>query len=440
VVNKIRNRRSRSTIAIAGVGTRALVAGLAFGSVSFVAEQSAIAQVQSTAQQACVNGIGSAEKVGKQQGKANLACLKAAGEGTILGSAQECLSADSSGKIAAQTSRILDKENRLCLSLPDFAYTSGTEASLAAQLGRRQSFADVFGADLDTSAIACAASPAACACQSAVAKRAEGLTATKRKLFLQCKKSALKSGAASAADIAKCVDDWGTADSLAADSRGKSAKRVAMLAGTIAGTCDARSATGAALAGGRCGSLAGSELATCIDQRVACRVCQTINGGDGLLLDGAPADCDFFDDGAYNRSCDTAFDCHDPAHTQAAITKQIVSIDAQDQVHLQVEIVTLTASPFKLTVTSLAHPSGLELESLSTTSCSFGTLPQEHYRCRHSAFLRATTACTGTGDYRMVLKFGCSADGSECSLCSESETIDFRLTTENFCDGTVVNP
>jgi len=80
----------------------------------------------------------------------------------------------------------------------------------------------------------------------------------------------------------------GTADSLAADSKRKNAKEVVKLSGTIAGACDARGATGAALAGGRCSSLTGPALATCIDQRVACRVCQTINDGDVLLGDGGP--------------------------------------------------------------------------------------------------------------------------------------------------------
>src|SRR5262249_44300145 len=168
-----------------------------------------MAQAQSPEQQACINAVaGSAEKVGKQQAKESSACLKAAGKGTLAGAAQACLTADLAGKVRKQTSKVLAAESARCGSVPDFAYTSGGGASAGAQTGRLVSFGDVLG-DLDASALACAASPAGCACQTTVAKSAEKLASTRSKLFLQCTKNALRNGASSAADIAKCVDDAG---------------------------------------------------------------------------------------------------------------------------------------------------------------------------------------------------------------------------------------
>ena len=131
--------------------------------------------------------------------------------------------------------------------------------------------------------------------------------------------------------------------------------------------------------------------------------------------------------------------CHDLAQTRAAITQEILFIDAQDRVHLQLQIVTLTASPFEPSATSLDHPAGWELESLGTSQCVLETSPRQQYRCRHDALLLATSTCSGSGDYRMALTYSCSPDSSLCTLCSEPETVAFQLNTSNFCGSPTID-
>ena len=47
-----------------------------------------------------------------------------------------------------------------------------------------------------------------------------------------------------------------------------------------------------------CGTSDPADLAACLDERVECRVCLTLNEADELNRD-----CDLFDDGAANASC-----------------------------------------------------------------------------------------------------------------------------------------
>lgn len=266
----------------------------------------AAAQVQSAEQRACIVSLNTnAGNVGGQQGKENLSCLKQARKGTLAGSAQACLTADADGKLAAKVAKTLDDEVKKCASPPSFAYAGGAAVNAAAQNGRLRCFADLFGSNLDASAIACATSAAGCKCQSVVARATEKIARTKWALFLKCKKKALKTGAASAADIAKCVEDLATPGSIAADGKGRIGAAVDKLGDVIGKQCDEPGVT-TAFANGRCASLAGAALASCIDQRVECRICQAANETDGLSVN-----CDLFDDGLANSSCDAPADCDD---------------------------------------------------------------------------------------------------------------------------------
>ena len=124
------------------------------------------------------------------------------------------------------------------------------------------------------------------------------------------------------------------------------------------------------------------------------------------------------------------------AHLHAAITEEIDSVpDANDRIHLSVEITTVTDLPFQLTVTGLDFPTGFSLESLSTQCSAEAT----DYRCRHTAMLLATSACRDDGNYHMYLTYNCSPDVASCNLCSAPERIDFTLHNSNFCSTTVVS-
>lgn len=254
-------------------------------------------------QQKCVNTLNKdAVKLAAAQGKANVACLKQATAGKLPSgqTADACLRADAKGKVAALQARIGSDAAALCATNPPgFGLPGGTVAAVVAAVPPDQSLsllADVFGASLGTGAIPCATDKPACSCQNAVAKGYEKLAATVFKTFLKCKKGALKDGALSAATLEDCVDDDGTADSIAADAKGKIAKRVAKLDDAIAKSC-AGVSTARALPGA-CAGRAGTALADCLAERVACRACLTLN-----LVDGLAVDCDAFDDGQHNLSC-----------------------------------------------------------------------------------------------------------------------------------------
>jgi hypothetical protein len=380
------------------------------------------AQVQTKKQQACIKAMNQrAAKVGQVQAKENLACLKEGGKGELVGSAQDCLTADAGNKLTAMETKTLDLESRKCATAPDFGYTSGATVDAVAEEGRLRTFADLFGPNLNATLIPCGSDEKACRCQQSVALATEKVVSAKWKTFLKCKKDTLAT-ATSTADLGKCVDDAGLANSIAADPTEKIAKSIGKLSDKIDKKCDAEGVTGAAFAVGDCASLTGSTLATCIDRQVECRVCQTINDADGLDVD-----CDLFDDGASNVTCDCSHQIGD-SNLEAAITKQIVSIT--EPTTLTIELTTQTDLPFKPTVTDLTFPEGFDLQSLQTTSCNEGS---DTYVCKHQAILEATTACEGTGDYEMTLTYNCSPTVSNCPACNASTTIPFHLTTEVFC-------
>jgi pimeloyl-ACP methyl ester carboxylesterase len=253
-------------------------------------------------QQGCLNALNKdAAKLAAAQGKANVACIKAAGKGTLPAgqNADQCLFADAKGKIAKATAKIGAHFTDKCGALPPFGVPSGSVPAVVGGVAVDQAvnlLADILGASLRTAVIDCDADKAGCQCQQAVGKAFEKLAAKKLKEFVKCKKAALKGGALSAAALEDCVDAAGTAGSIAADSKGKIGAARTKLDDAISKKCGGVS-TARALPG-LCAGMPGTALGDCIDQRVECRVCLTINGIDNLAVD-----CDLFDDGQQNLTC-----------------------------------------------------------------------------------------------------------------------------------------
>lgn len=261
-------------------------------------------------QQKCINALNKdGAKVASKQGKQIVSCIKNAGKGKLppMQSVTECLTADEKGKITAARDKTESDFDKKCVeSVPSFGIPAGTvvatvnDAAAAAPLSL---VTDLFGADLDAAVIDCASEKAGCRCQQAISKRYHKILDTKLKEFRRCKKSALKegkdpfpSGAISAADLEKCVDDPATVGSIANDAKGKINKRIMQLDKDITKKC-AGVDTQVALPG-VCAGLTGTTLRNCIDARVECRVCLMSNAMDDLNLD-----CDAFDDGVSNGSC-----------------------------------------------------------------------------------------------------------------------------------------
>src|SRR6185369_16021806 len=110
----------------------------------------ALAQVQSTNQQKCLNTINKdGSLVAKAQGKENNACLKGAGKATLPpGTAQSCLTADSNGKVTKKQTKTTDNATKFCGTPPNFGYTGATTVNNAAVQAEVDLVADIFGASL----------------------------------------------------------------------------------------------------------------------------------------------------------------------------------------------------------------------------------------------------------------------------------------------------
>jgi hypothetical protein len=86
-----------------------------------VAAASAPAFAQTSEQEKCINLLNKqAGKVAKAQGKENLACVKGAGRGKLIGSAQDCLRADGKNKVGKARDKVETIEAGKC---------SGTDVS-----------------------------------------------------------------------------------------------------------------------------------------------------------------------------------------------------------------------------------------------------------------------------------------------------------------------
>jgi hypothetical protein len=249
-------------------------------------------------QQKCLNAInkdGSA--VARTQGKESIGCLKAAGKGTLVGTAQACLTADAKGKVGKAKNKTTADETKNCTPAPSFGYTSAATINTAAASGEVDLTADVFGPNLDAAVISCTTNKPGCVCQQKVQKVVEQLAALKLATFIKCKKAAIAAGATSATALEDCVRNGLTPGSIAADSKGKIAKTVTGLNTAITKSCDTPGVTAGSFPG-VCNAFVDGALTTCLDTHVECRVCQMINEMDGLFVN-----CDLFDNGVADATC-----------------------------------------------------------------------------------------------------------------------------------------
>jgi hypothetical protein len=225
----------------------------------------------------CVNALNKrGSKVGKAQNKQNRACVKDAGKGKIPAS-DACLESDPKGKVGKARQKTTDDFAKKCGDVPDVGPNDANAVNDAFEDQARELARDVFG-DLGTSVIDCDADKNGCKCQDAVVKNAGKIFDTKAKEFVKCKKDAGKAGIAAAADIANCVTPGG----IAADAKGKIAKKVGKLGDDIAKKCSTVPATNAFPA--QCAGLGGNALRDCIDALIECRVCLAINAADNLSV------------------------------------------------------------------------------------------------------------------------------------------------------------
>jgi pimeloyl-ACP methyl ester carboxylesterase len=114
--------------------------------------------------------------------------------------------------------------------------------------------------------------------------------------FGRCAKGALKDGISTAEQLEGCLDDPGVPGSLAADPKGKLAKKATKLGKTLDKRCN--DVLVASALPGRCAGLEGDARAACAGEIARCRACLSVNATHGLS-----SDCDLLDDEEDDGSC-----------------------------------------------------------------------------------------------------------------------------------------
>lgn len=205
-------------------------------------------------------------KLDSVRGKQTVACIKAVGKGTLIGPVESCLVFDAKFKIVDASQAVYQAAMENCsVPIPPFALIAPTRMLSAVDRARTAVAHDVFSYDLAAGLVPCSTDADVCKCQAKVAKAVEKLAAANLKLFLTCNKKALPA-ALTGDDLDECVDEPLNLASLAADDKGKIAKKGEKLQDTIAKHC---SEPGVSLAAAFPGTCSTSADAAALSPRVS---------------------------------------------------------------------------------------------------------------------------------------------------------------------------
>ena len=231
-------------------------------------------------------------RVAKAQDKQNAKCVKDAGRGKV-GSVEGCISPPNARVTSAQAKNFRSG----CYAFRPFGATDPAIGNRVAVDKEWALIYPVFGSDLDAAIIDADTDGAGAKCQADIIKQVSKCRDAKLKVFNKCMKKGLKGKSPPGLiDSAEDLRDLclGTGTNPQPDPKGKIQKAcVTKLGGKIGDKC-ATVDKDAAFPG-----CAGQDLATCVDQLVECLVCGALNAVDDLSRD-----CDLFDDGLPNGSCD----------------------------------------------------------------------------------------------------------------------------------------
>ncbi len=287
------------------------------------------AQVQSAAQQGCLNALykGGA-KVAAVQGKANRKCLKfrqAFATDKLGNDDQEkttdaCLTNDRQGEVGRKVDDVAETETDLCTATPP-SFGAGTADQIAggAASQSRAILRDLFGPNLQqlVKFKGAYADKDGAACQPAAVKAAGKLYDTLWKELRKAAKDALygksaapvSSGAQLQAAIRAALD---------ADVKQNVAKGSQQLTAAITGTCGDTIQPLVGMFHGKClpsPSTTAAQLSACAVSATRCRFCRALNSSTGLGFD-----CDDFDDDTANASCIGFASAHEITNPAELIT------------------------------------------------------------------------------------------------------------------------
>ena len=252
----------------------------------------ALAQVQTSAQQKCINKINKdGIKVEAAQGKENVECVKRENNDELTGptDAEACLTADERLKVSKKMDKTTADDAKFCAAAPDFGFTGAANVNAAAQQAELDLIHDIFGpAPIDDGLFSKNPNVNEAVCQRNVVDRVEKLIQSMGREFVKCKKNALKvgkdpfpMGATSGADLEDCVDNPSAPNSVAADTKLKLAKRKDNLLTAITDQCEV-TAVSATSFPGACNGNTGASLQACLIDLAECRFCKMANDMDGF--------------------------------------------------------------------------------------------------------------------------------------------------------------
>ncbi|HEY2772621.1 MAG TPA: DUF4215 domain-containing protein [Candidatus Binatia bacterium] len=272
-----------------------------FVALALSAATPAPAQVQSKAQQACLEKVvKSARKISGTVLKQISQCVHKGATGTLPSgqTADDCEADDIQGKIAKARSKVDAAATDFCSTPPDFGFTDPSTTSDSYENDNRALSVDAFDLDLDTALAGSAASDPSGRCSSTLPATWRKLEDSMHRAVEDCLKNGLRDGSIiSNAGFAACLD------AIVADTRGRIAKSVSLVQSKLVSKCPAGSL--AAMFPGLtpvCSvygdGMDAAGISTCSKGRMKCRICRIFNFAYGLARD-----CDLFDDGISNTSC-----------------------------------------------------------------------------------------------------------------------------------------
>jgi hypothetical protein len=252
--------------------------------------------VASAGDDRCVNTVNKwAAKVAKAQAGDTAKCIKDGGRGDPI-PIELCLTSDLKGKVGKTADKLNQEVRADCAEGPPAIPpidTSDPNALSQIMIDKELALIHaIFGTDLDQVVFTKDDDKDGWKCQSAIARAVGKCEDAKLASYNSCKKDQLKAGAADAATLQDAC--LGTGANRIPDTKGKISKKCGNgLGGTIGKNCGTTN-NDALFA-----PCAGRDLGACIDQKIDCEVCKALNA-----LDGLDRNCDQFDDGVMNDSCE----------------------------------------------------------------------------------------------------------------------------------------
>jgi len=189
---------------------------------------------------------------------------------------------------------VLDDESKNCIpgQLPTFGYTAGGYAGSVAYQTGMDLIHDVFGNPLDAGLFKCDPYKPECVCQQQVFGRVAKLTLAMGKVWLKCKKPGLAGKTpftlpiTSSAELAECIHNLGSINSVTADTTGTIADATTQLGEAITNFCGGPfTGPNDPFGGGVCAGLTFPTLGDCLARQAKCRFCKMENDIDGITVD-----------------------------------------------------------------------------------------------------------------------------------------------------------